>query len=197
MNPATLISRGNVNCCLFITRSVKLLWSVPWRKGNARLVLQPQLPVMEVWWNVKLPVNVCARYTDAVPPPQQSRMGGGPSFLCKTSDSSLLQRERERERRVKRWIRRVFLRRVTVAETKCGGDWGRQLYCSGLPAVWWMRVCGQRKLAERGVVVVPRWSWNFEYFLTPVSHNYYWHLFPLASSCCSMIIVNTDSKDER
>lgn len=33
-------------------------------------------PVMEVGWNVKLPVNVCVHYTDAVPPPKQSRMGG-------------------------------------------------------------------------------------------------------------------------
>lgn len=54
-------------------------------------------PVMEVGWNVKLPpdVCVCVHYTDAIPPPQQSRMGGGPSFLCTTSDSHLLQQGNE------------------------------------------------------------------------------------------------------
>lgn len=34
-------------------------------------------PVMEAGRNVKLPVQVCARYTDAVSRPPQSRMGGG------------------------------------------------------------------------------------------------------------------------
>lgn len=46
------------------------------------------------WWKLGGMLNFLSLCANAVPPPQQSRMGGGPSFLCKTSDSHLLQRRR-------------------------------------------------------------------------------------------------------
>jgi len=111
------------------------------------------------WWKLGGMLNflsMCAEDTDAIPPPQRSRMGGGPTFLFKTSDSHLVQRNREKKTNEK-----DFLRRLTVAETNWGVDQGRQLYCLIHPAVWW-RGSGTQK--GWVVVVVPRRRWNLEPF---------------------------------
>lgn len=114
-------------------------------------------PVMEVGWNVKLPVDVCAiRRCYPTSPAEQD--GRGPSFLRKTSDSHLAQQGRER------WMRRLYLRRVIAAETNCGVDQGGQLYCLIHPAVWWSWSVAGGKLAKWAAVVVPRWSWNLGVF---------------------------------
>ncbi len=59
-------------------------------------------------------LSVCALYTDAIPPPQQSRMGGGLSFLYKTSDSHLLQRGGEE----KKMNEEVFLKPSACSRDK-------------------------------------------------------------------------------
>lgn len=96
---------------------------------------------------------MCARYyTDAIPPPLQSRMGGGPYFPSKTSDSHLVLEECGGSGG-------VWMRRIIVAETNVGVDQGRQLYCLIHPAVW-----RRERWPGRAVVVVPGWSWGLECF---------------------------------
>lgn len=126
-----------------------------WIRSSAWFLTQ--LPASGGSWNLGGILNflsMCSRYyTDAIPPPLQSRMGGGPYFLSKTSDSHLVLEE------CVCVCGGGWMRRIIVAETNVGVDQGRQLYCLIHPAVW----CRER-WPGWAVVVVPGWSWGLECF---------------------------------
>lgn len=89
-------------------------------------------------------LSKCAHVTQMLSHvPRKAGWVGVSSFLCGTSDSRLLQQVREKKGGGGRWR--------GLAKTR-----GGQLYCSELPAVQWVALCGQRKLAQRGAFVVPR-----------------------------------------
>lgn len=138
-------------------------------------------PVMEVRRNVKLPFNVCVLHRCYPTSPAKQQDGRG-SILPPQNIWFSFGATREGKKKKKGWMRRLFLRRVIVAETNCGVDQGRQLCCWIHPAV------GRQDLSRKGWCVLWLWSpggvatlnvsWRL---LQTVSHNYY---VTSASFCC-------------
>lgn len=121
INPAALISRGNVYCFLFITLSGGLYGAgqcLVYLNGTALPDLCNSLscrPVMEVGRNVKLPVNVCVLHRCY--PTSQAKQDGWGSVLPPQNIRFSFAATRDWEGEKKKMNEKGFLE-----ASNCSGD---------------------------------------------------------------------------